>query len=201
MLKLPSRRGDDGFTLVELLVVLILMGVVGGVAMTAIVTSLQSAAVTQSRVEALHELETALQRITRDLRVADPLRLSPDATESTLELFETDLGATIQRGGATEQVRYRLIGDADDGPQRLVREDTGQTLVTLVDNGGEPVFSYLEWDGTEIECASGDSHGDCVDKLARAAQIKIRLVRVIGEDRTPVRAETTVSVRSIRYGG
>jgi prepilin-type N-terminal cleavage/methylation domain-containing protein len=201
------RSSEAGFTLVELLVVMIILGIVGGITTTAVVTSLHSASNTESRIRALHELETALQRMTRDLRVADPLELSPVATSGDFEAFDTDLGATVFRNGVDEDVRYRLIGDPDDGPQRLVREDTGQTLVTLVDNGGEPVFEYLRFDGRPLQC-TGDAElpdvtdiDDCKDRLMRAAQIRIRLVRVIDDSSAPVRAETIIGVRSIRYGG
>lgn len=194
-------RDDGGFTLVELLVVLVILSILGGVTTTAVVTTLQSAAHTEQRVQALHELETALQRITRDLRVAEPLVLSPDATSGDFEAFQTDLGATVVRSGAPEDVRYRLVGDSEDGPQQLIREDTGQTLVTLVDNGGEPVFEYLRFDGEPLDCTDLTDVDDCRDRLMRASQIRIRLVRVIDEGNAPVRAETIVGVRSIRYGG
>jgi prepilin-type N-terminal cleavage/methylation domain-containing protein len=194
-------RSQAGFTLVEVLVVLVLMGVVGGIATTAVVATLTSSSKTEQRVRALNELETALQRMTRDLRVADPLELSPTATSGNFEAFETDLGASIFREGASTDVRYRLVGDPEDGPQRLVREDTGQTLVTLVDNGGEPVFEYLRFDGEPLSCEGLDDIDDCKDRLMKAAQIRIRLVRVIDESSQPVRAETIIGVRSIRYGG
>lgn len=206
-----SRRDEAGITLVELLVVMILLGVVGGIVTTAIVTTLQSASSTQARVLALNELENALQRVSRDLRVADPLRLSPDVTslnyvsevaDDGLGLFGTDLGARITRDGSSfTDVRYRLISDGEDEPQRLVREDTGQTLVTLVDNGGVPVFAYLDAVGDELTCDSALlSLGACEDLLASAAQIRITLVREI-EGRRAVQADTVVNVRSIRYGG
>jgi prepilin-type N-terminal cleavage/methylation domain-containing protein len=204
----PRLRSEAAFTLVELLVVMVILGVVGGIATTAVVTTLQSASNTQSRVVALNELENALQRITRDLRVADPLQLSPDASDSDFAVFETDLGADITTASGQESVRYRLVGDPAAGPQRLVREDTGQTLVTLVDNGGEPVFEYLRFDGTPLLCTGNDDASldvtdvdDCEDILRQAAQIRINLVRVIDDSTRPVRAETIIAVRSIRYGG
>jgi prepilin-type N-terminal cleavage/methylation domain-containing protein len=181
------RRRDQGFTLVELLVVMVLMGVVGGVVVNAVTTSLRSASSTTARVTALHELEIGLQRITRDLRAADPLVLSTSAA------YATDLGAEIDRSGSRREVRFTLT--TVDGQQRVMQMDTGQTLVTEVDNGPDPIFRYLDAVGDDVICTT-----DCAEKYLGAAQIEVRLVRNIPGS-TPVQAETRVAVRSIRYGG
>jgi prepilin-type N-terminal cleavage/methylation domain-containing protein len=183
------RRANDerGFTLVELLVVMVLMGVVGGVVVNAVSTSFRSAAATTSRVRALHELEIGMQRISRDLRAADPLVLS------TTGDYATDLGAEIDRSGSRRVVRFALTDVG--GQQRLMQIDTGHTLVTEVDNGGDPIFRYLDDVGDEITCTT-----DCSEKYLGAAQVEIRLVRDI-PDSTEVIAETRVAVRSIRFGG
>ena len=180
-------RGDDGFTLVELMVVLVLLGVVGGVVVSAITTGFRSSANTTSRIVALNELEIALQRMTQDLRAADPLVLS------TTGVYDQEIGARIDRGGTVSTVRYEVQDVA--GEQQLVRVDTGQTLVSILDNGGEPVFRYLDDDGDDITCST-----DCSSRLLTTSRIEIRLVRSLssGDD---VRAVTSVGVRSIRYGG
>jgi type II secretory pathway pseudopilin PulG len=192
-----SAGSEAGVTLVELLVVLLLLGIIGGVVASAITTALRSATATQARIDALQELEVALQRMTRDFRTASELQLAPlaDATAT----FDDYLGADILRDGTLEQVRYRLVDPGGGQPQELVRVDTGQTLVTLVDNGGEPVFRYLRFDGSEVDC-DGLTESACGDEILEGVTtIGIRLVRDI-EGRAPVRAETRVAVRSIRYG-
>lgn len=179
---------DGGFTLVEVLVVLVLMGVVGGVVVSSITTSFRSSANTTSRIVALQELEVALQRMTRDLRAADPLSLS------TTGNFSRELGATIDRGGSISTVTYEIV--EVDGDQQLVRIDTGQTLVSLVDNGGQPVFRYLDDEGADVVCTP-----DCATAYLRdTARIEIRLVRAL-PDGQDVRATTSVGIRSLRYGG
>lgn len=192
-----SAESSAGFTLVELLVVMVMLGIIGGVVVTAVSTSLRSASITQGRIEALQELEVALQRMTRDLRTASELQLAPlaDATAS----FGDYIGADIVRDGALTPVRYRLLDPEDGSSQRLIREDTGQTLVTLVDNEDEPVFRYRRFDGSVIACG-GLTEAECGDLiLDEVTTIEIRLVREI-PNRQPVEAETRVSVRSIRYG-
>jgi prepilin-type N-terminal cleavage/methylation domain-containing protein len=185
------RADRDGVTLVELLVVMILLGAVGSIVTSAVVTGLRSAAATQARIEALHELEVALQRVSRDLRAAKVLTLSPD------DAFGRDLGAELDRDGVALEVRYRVVDDVVSGVSELVREDTGQTLVTLVDNdGAEPVFRYLRATGEPVPC---DTDEECRQAYLHAAQIEISLVRAI-PGQGDIRAATRVSVRSIRYG-
>jgi prepilin-type N-terminal cleavage/methylation domain-containing protein len=180
------RRNDQrGFTLVELLVVLALLGIVGGIVGNAVITSFHSSRATTSRTIALHELEIGLQRMTRDLRAADPLVLSSAGD------YERQIGAWIDRDGTREIVRYEIV--EVNGDQQLVRVDTNQTLVSLVDNGGEPVFRYLDEAGDQIACTT-----DCSSAYLRAARIEIRLVREIPNGE-PVRAVTSVGVRGIRF--
>ena len=184
---LRTWRNETGFTLVELLVVMVLLGVVGGVATTAIVTSLQAASSTSARVIALDELQTAMQRVSRDLRAAEVFTID-DSTD-----FEREITATIFRGGAETTVTYRVR--EQDGVDVLVREDTGQTLITLVDNDTEPVFTYLGANGGPIVCAT-----DCVNEYSKAQQLRIRLMRGI-EGKDPVVVESLVNVRNTRYEG
>ena len=179
------RRQEAGATLVELLIVMLIFGVVGAVVLSSTIAGLQNAAATNARIDALQELELAMQRVTRDLRAADPLELVTDE-------YDTALGASIRRDGERSSVRFRLI-DAGD-VQQMVREDTSQTLVTNLDNGGAPVFEYLDRFGQEITCTT-----DCDSALLQAAQVQVRFVRVIPNS-TPAIVETRVGVRNLRHG-
>jgi prepilin-type N-terminal cleavage/methylation domain-containing protein len=181
------RKREDGFTLVELLVVMVLLGVVGGIVVNAVTVSLRSASHTTARIAAQHELEVALQRISRDLRAADPLVLS------TTGDWETDLGAEIDRSGSRRVVRFALT--AVEGQQNVVQIDSGQTLITEVDNGTEPIFRYLDAVGEPVDCPV-----TCNESYLGTAQIEVKLIRQIPGGST-VSAETRVAVRSIRYGG
>jgi len=208
-----SHRGEQGFTLVELLVALVILGVVGGMVMTAVVTSLQAASATTSRVIALDELQTAMQRVSRDLRAAELFII----TESTA--VDREVTVVVFRNGEEQEVTYRV--ENREGVDVLVREDTGQTLITLVDNcevldedldenpeenGGaeeadpiascaQPVFTYLNSDGTEIDC-----DGDCANAYSKARQVEVRFIRGI-DGREPVTVESLVNVRNTRYEG
>lgn len=204
-------RSEDGFTLVELLIVMVLLGVVGGVVTTSIVQALQSSRLTSERTLALHDIERSLQIVARELRVADPIYLTAN------DDYQSTIGAEVVRDRKVhvhtftiefvdsvqflvqDTTEYDLdsLNDGDptnDAPISLPR----RRLVTDLDNGLESVFTYHDADGTEIECdvAVADQ---CDDRYADAAQVGIRLVRnLAGQE--PIRAETRVNVRNTRYG-
>lgn len=205
----PHKRGEQGFTIIELLVVIVILGVVGGMVTTAVVTSLRAASATTSRVLALDELQTAMQRVSRDLRAAELFII----TDSTA--VDREVTVVVFRNGEEQEVTYSVQNR--DGVDVLVREDTGQTLITLVDNCevpdqasedeeipespdsiascAEPVFTYLNSDGTEIDCDA-----DCANAYSKARQVEIRFIRGIN-DREPVIVESLVNVRNTRYEG
>jgi hypothetical protein len=112
---------------------------------------------------------------------------------STTGDWQTDLGAEIDRGGSRRVVRFTLT--AADGQQNVVQIDTGQTLITEVDNGTEPIFRYLDAVGEPVACPVS-----CNESYLGTAQVEVKLVRQIPGGST-VSAETRVAVRSIRYGG
>lgn len=191
------RRNEGGFSLIELLVVLVITGIVGGVVVSAITAGMRSASQTSTRIDATQELEVALQRMSRDIRAADPLELSPSGA------FATEAGAKVVRGPKTFRVMYFLDASGSELRSELIELDAQgqplpgvaeQQLVTNVDMGTEPVFSYLDATGRELTGCSPD----CATTYREASQVGIRLVRRLDDDSRVV-VETRVSVRSVRY--
>ncbi len=215
MLSTQRGRGESGFTLVELLVVMVLVGIIGGFVTTSIVRSMQVSRTVSERAIALHDIERSLQVVARELRVADPIYLAADGD------YDFTIGAEIVRD-RTIQVHTFTIETEDgseDGVQFLFQEineydldavDGGdplatepvtlprRRLITDVDNGIQAVFTYHDAEGEEIDCTALDAE-TCADRYADASQIGIRLVRNLA-DQEPIRAETRVNVRNTRYG-
>lgn len=215
---MPSTEGSrsqGGFTLVELLVVTLLVGIIGGFVTTSIVRSMQVSRTVSERAIALHDIERSLQVVARELRVADPIYLAGDGD------YAFTIGAEIVRdrkiqvhtftieteAGAEEGVQFlfqeineydlEAVGDGDPlatEPVTLPR----RRLITDVDNGIQAVFTYHDAQGEEIGCVDEDAQ-TCADRYADASQIGIRLVRNL-DDQEPIRAETRVNVRNTRYG-
>lgn len=210
---MPVTVGGDerGFTLVELLVAMVLLGVVGSVVVSAIVTGMTSARTTTARTMAIHELEVALQRVGRDLRAADPLYVSDTGA------FDTHIGAELVRDRQIQVVAFRVIEQA--GEQLLVQDTAtadlddvasgtvtvttqpARTLVTSIDNGVNPVFSYYDEHGAQITCVpaiDGPTEDECALAYSDAYVVGIRLERAL-DGQEPIRAETRVTVRNMRY--
>lgn len=185
MMRRTRPRREQGSTLVELLVVMVVFGVIGSVVLSATLSAFRSSASTSARVDALQELELAMWQVTRDLRSADPLELVTGN-------YDTALGASFERGGEQRTVTYSV--ESVDGVDQLVRDDTGRSVVTALDNGDEPVFRYLDRFGEEISCTS-----TCDIDLLTTRQVTVRLVRRIA-DSAPAIVETQISVRNLRHG-
>ena len=212
---MTPTRGDDGFTLVEVLIVTVLLGIVGSVVTMSLVQSMQFSRATSERAIALHDIERSLQVVGRELRIAEQVILDADGA------FDERLAAQITRDGAFQIHTFTIESEDPDDPdsiqllfQSIVeydREDvltngfSGATavtqprrrLITDIDNGIEAVFTYHRSDGQEIVCAP-DVAGDCRDAYGNANQIGIRLVRNL-HDQEPIRAETRITVRNLRY--
>ncbi len=220
------RASEAGFTLVELLVVMLLMGIVGGFVTTSLVRSMQVTRTTSERAIALHDIERSLQVVGRELRVADPIYLADDGD------YQNVIGAEVVRD-RTIQIHTFLI-EEEDGIQFLFQEITEydmdevaggdpldatpktlprRRLITDVDNGIEAVFTYYDEDGIELcqrpddelddepkdELEAGWDCDEPEEEFADASQIGIRLVRNL-DGQEPIRAETRINVRNTRYG-
>jgi len=105
MLTRRAERGEDsGYSLVELLVAVFMVGIVGSVVSAGVVTSMKTTRQDQARATSSAQLRTAIDRLSRDLRASDPLRM---ATASTLMMDE-------DRSGKCKRTYYRLAGTSLD---------------------------------------------------------------------------------------
>lgn len=205
----PHRaRHDEGYTLVELLVVLVIMGVVGTMVVTSFVAASRSTARATERVDALSDVRPAAERLTRDLRAASPLVLDLSGA------YDTSLGMQLTRGGETFEHTYYLTGSPGDHElwtRRVRFEDDGTTtpldddsLVARVTNAADqPLFTYHDADGVEITCQATASTSDelaaCRDQHLTASRVDVHLVRSTGNGR-PVEFSSSITVRNARLG-
>lgn len=148
-------RDEDGFSLIELLVVIILFGVVSALVSASIIRALQSQQESTSRGTALSELKTAVSRIGREVRGASAVLTAQDGTLS----FTEDDGTKLRT------MTYRLVTSA--GTTKLTLDETDASYAgaslgsvatrTVIDNlvntSSVPVFGYLG--RGDDSCASG----------------------------------------------
>jgi type II secretory pathway pseudopilin PulG len=207
------RRDEDGVTLVELLVIIVLLGTVGSVVMASVISGTRAVRKADARVAALNDLQLGLDRIGRELRAADPMLADPGGD------YSRKLGARIVRGGETVQHEYYLDTaaagtdlkqDIDivaaDGTLTPVRHGV---FITRIANDEQsppvPVFTYYDRNGTEVTCADIDPADPefatrCRSRHLTAAQVRIVLMKVLDEQ-DPIRLETVINIRNMRVSG
>jgi prepilin-type N-terminal cleavage/methylation domain-containing protein len=180
-MSMRSARDEGGFTLVELLVVLVLLGVVGGIVASGLTTAMRSTRQTQARIDAMAELQRGAERISRELRAACPVVGILDPHEVT---------AAIQRDG--ERLRHTYRFDAATGilSQTVARDDAG-TWTTVVD--GRPLVQDL------LDPTATFTYLDLDEDPAALAR-DVRTVRLVMRrdlpEQGPIEVETLVSLRN-----
>ncbi|QBI21505.1 prepilin-type N-terminal cleavage/methylation domain-containing protein [Egibacter rhizosphaerae] len=171
---LSRQVNEDGFTLVELLVVVLLLGVLGAAITSGIVSAHSAQRAQIERSDALAELRTAAERVSRDVRAADPLLFA-----------EADrLEAKVDRGDGHEEVEYTI----HDG--RLVRRVDGGSAQSLVERWPDDhdPFAFLVPDDADAV--------ESVEPPGSAYGVELRFGRDIDNADAPVELSDTVIMRN-----
>ena len=209
----PTSDAERGSTMVELMVVLVLMGVIGSIVTGAVVSSLTTSRQADSRMSAMSDLQRGIERVGRELRVADRLELDSNGD------FAESIGARVYRGGQRVTYRY-YIAEPDDGEGNpelredvrretvdgdLIEEQEGLFIADIANlETGTDLFTYYAVDPDteeleELDCdAKGWSESECRVRHSTASQIRLRLEKLLPEQE-PMRVETVVNIRNTRF--
>ena len=87
----PSRR-LSGFTLVEMIIVIVITGIIAAIVAVFIRAPMQGFIDLETRVELTDTADTALRRIGRDMRLALPNSVRPTGSSTALEFLQTRTG-------------------------------------------------------------------------------------------------------------
>jgi prepilin-type N-terminal cleavage/methylation domain-containing protein len=142
------RDRDAGFTLTEMLVVIMLFTMIGAAITTTVVSGLRHQTTLQDRSQAIAGARTALERVDRDLRAADPL-MAVSANQLVMSEVPNENAPT-----ATRQITYSVIAAGTSNELVVDEVDTSTTgvvttkprrvlLTNLVNGAANPIFSYV----------------------------------------------------------
>jgi len=183
---------NEGFTLVELLVVMSILLVVGGVIVNGLVAGLRAAERGQARVAALTDLERAAERMARDLRFSDPVDAAT-TTQVIVNVLRDDGGTQVRH-----RVTYVVAGGAitetravHDPPEAAA--PTSTTTRTVIDDldPAETVFAFFK--------ADRQAWVPGTDALGDLAEVRLDLRREL-TNQDPIELETSVFVRNVDDG-
>ena len=186
VLRRVRRSGDRGFSLVELLVVVLLLGVVGSIVASGIISSLRADRRTRARVAVTADLTKGVDRMTKQLRVAAPVvAFAPDSVtvQTYRDGFRWQYTYTYDVAAKTvTETMERYASETAVVPDQTVTK----TLLNNVSNGaGAPMFAYYDRDGTVADFGH------------EVARVVLTLVETPFEQE-PIRFETSVNLRNYR---
>jgi len=130
IVRLRSRIGreDHGFSLIELLIVMALLGLVIALVASALWTVQRSETYSRGRTKALDEMRLTLNRVSKDLRQAETVVGTPTASRVEVRTYI---------GGSLENVVYEAVGD------RLMRTIYGNPVELMYEDlVSTDVFTY-----------------------------------------------------------
>lgn len=208
--RLRHENTEQGFTLPELLVVVLITGIVM-IALFSSMTSIATAtARTDSRTQTLAQTRLAMETITRDLRAANPIdELTPVADYDRRVQF-----SVYCRTGAPNcvnnlrSVTYRAAGRTLErvvggGSRPLLGAEGTSTLAehlrrgALLNDAATPVFTYFRADGQQLattgaSASPSTSFRDC----AKSVRIHLRVRSEANNPNAEVSLRTEVALRN-----
>jgi prepilin-type N-terminal cleavage/methylation domain-containing protein len=164
-------RGEDGMTLVELLVVMSVMALVSAILLNLLDDTTSLVARASADVQAENDSRLALRTMTQDIRAASPSSIAFTGSTSgacpTSPTPATCLRFTILRSTQANPNCQSVItyGLQTDWVQRT-RSDTNcasnvtvsRNLITNVANGSAPLFTYYGADGATLTSSQTAAH-------------------------------------------
>lgn len=178
------HRSEDGVGIAELMIAVLIMGVVGAMVVSGLVSGLRTSSAAQARVESLTELETSLQRVARDVRGSCPV----------VAAAANDITVATYRQGLENRTRYWVSGaDSELRTQRLTYDATAGSWVpgpehmlasgiTNVQSPAVATFEYLVRDPADGSRLTTVSPVDLPLTLVHAVELTLRLESADGDE-------------------
>ncbi len=180
-----------GFTLVELIIVIVITAIISAVVAVFIRSPVQGYVDSVSRAELADEADTAVRRMARDLRLALPnsVRVTTDGSSTFLELLLTSTGG-----------RYLAEEDAVEGGDILdfsnAADRTFRVVGPLAAAGSQQILAghhIVIYNLGQVPADAYNCTGSCNRALVSAVDTGSRTITLAAN---PFAAQTPVSMRS-----
>ena len=189
---------EDGFTVIELLVTMVLLGVVMAIATASVITALQSQRRQVDQTYRLNDAKVAFERVTRDLRAANPL-LAADDDEVRLQITVDDLRRTVTYTAEPSPAGGQLLRLTE---QREDLSTTPATNLGVIDRvvldrimlpAGTPLFTFTNAAAEALPCTPSTPINA---SDVWSATIRLRLEP--REHSSPIELDSTSHLRNAR---
>lgn len=184
---------DSGFSLVELMVVIVIFGVVGAVTVAGVVQGMETTTDSRARADAQQEVRTVVERVSRELRAAERL-FDVQPSRVDLEVVRGDRRTRfvyeVDDAGALIQHRTDLARDDEEEFDRQDDPDRSSTLMTDVVEA--ELFEPMGLEGGALDLDDGDD----LEDVRRIGMTVVRAVPTVQDGE--VRVETMVWPRNTK---
>jgi prepilin-type N-terminal cleavage/methylation domain-containing protein len=189
------REREGGFTLVELLVTVTLMGVVGAIVTSMMIQSMQTALYQEEKTRTLNQAKIAMERMTREIRGANSLVL---ATPRAVSLVKVDNGVRktvtleVFTDGADSEIRHTVVNR--DLATGVETSTDSRVLGGLAVGRSDAVFTYTDGGGADLPLNTTTGtfeHGD-----VRTIGIRVLMRRELTGG-SPTQLYQLVSIRNL----
>lgn len=125
----PRHRSQGGFTLVELLVVVLLLGAIGAMALATFRSGSDALGRVDDDIRGQQDLRIVTERLTRDIRAG---RGVDDTSDGSALSIWIDYDADYIKDAATEIIVWDVIANASDAGHYDVRRTAGTASPEIV---------------------------------------------------------------------
>jgi type II secretory pathway pseudopilin PulG len=210
-----ARRGESGFTIIEVMAVVLLMGIFGIAVETSLAAFIRTTRATDYKTMAVADVRLAEEAIARDLRAANPIDdISPLSVATyqnkvTFSVYCSTPGTGSCGADRLRSVTYQLVSNRLEqvigsttrvlvGPNGHTDVPVSQRLGAVVNAIDEPIFTYIDRSGQVFDTTGTNSSVTTrrVHDCTKSVRIHLKVISEPRKTTTPYNLVTTVELRN-----